>query len=70
MRAYREPVLAAHPNIARLISAFLALGAVVALLGAYGLVAAILGGLAWFALPERRPQVRAVRAAAPRSRPR
>ena len=47
-------MLAAHPNVARLLSALLALGAVVALLGAYGIVAAVLGGLAWFALPERR----------------
>lgn len=51
-----------HPLLAYGLSALLALGAVVALLGAYGLVAALLGALAWFALPEREPAVRATRA--------
>ena len=43
----------AHPHLARLIAAVLALGAVVALIGAEGLIAAALGAMAWFALPER-----------------
>jgi hypothetical protein len=64
-------VLSAHPHLARLLSALLALGAIVALLGAYGLVAAVLGIAAWFALPERpAARLTRVRAVAPRSRPR
>jgi len=43
----------AHPVIAWLVAAVLALGAVVALLGAQGLLAAALGAAAWFALPDR-----------------
>lgn len=46
-------MLEAHPQLARLLSGLLALGAVVALLGAQGLLAAALGAAAWFALPER-----------------
>lgn len=42
-----------HPLLAWLVAALLALGAVVALLGAQGLLAAALGAGAWFALPER-----------------
>jgi hypothetical protein len=40
-----------HPLLGYALSALLALGAVVALIGAHGLVAAVLGALAWFALP-------------------
>jgi hypothetical protein len=47
-------VLEAHPKLAALVSAVLAVGAVVALLGAEGMLAAALGTMAWFALPERR----------------
>ena len=57
-------MLRQHPLVGYALSAFLALAAVVALLGAYGFVAAALGALAWFALPEREPAVRAVRAPA------
>lgn len=46
-------MLDAHPVLARLLAAALALGAIVALIGAYGIVAALLGGLAWLALPDR-----------------
>jgi hypothetical protein len=53
-------VLDTHPHLARLIAALLAVGAVVGLIGAYGLVAALLGGLAWLALPERRSVPRTV----------
>src|SRR3954451_1785479 len=52
-RAYRRPVLQAHPKLAAIASALLAVGALVALLGAEGLLAAALGTMAWFALPER-----------------
>jgi hypothetical protein len=41
-----------HPSVARLLACVLALGAFVALLGAHGLIAAVLGGLAWLALPD------------------
>ncbi|MEO6496215.1 MAG: hypothetical protein ABIO51_01900 [Solirubrobacteraceae bacterium] len=51
-----------HPLLAYGLSALLALGAVVALLGAYGIVAALLGALAWLALPERETPLRAARA--------
>jgi len=51
-------------------AALLALLAVVALLGLNGFVAAALGALAWFALPEREAALTRARAAAPRSRPR
>jgi hypothetical protein len=44
-----------HPHVARLLSALLALGGIVALVGAYGLIAAVLGTLAWLVLPEDRP---------------
>jgi hypothetical protein len=53
-------VLRAHPLLSFLLSAVLALAAVIALLGAYGLPAALLGALAWFALPEREPVLRAI----------
>lgn len=55
-------MLQRHPILGYALSAVLALLAIVALLGAYGIVAAVLGALAWFALPERAPAVRAVRA--------
>lgn len=61
-RASPGSMLRDHPLLAYALSALLALGAVVALLGAYGLVAALLGALAWFALPEREPTLRAARA--------
>ncbi len=48
----------------------LALGAIVALLGLNGFVAAALGALAWFALPENGMRVTPARAGARRSRPR
>lgn len=57
-----------HPLLAYALSAVLALGAFIALLGAYGFVAAALGALAWFALPEREPTVRAASSTALRSR--
>jgi hypothetical protein len=47
-------MLEAHPKLAALASALLGIGAVVALLGAEGMLAAALGTMAWFALPERR----------------
>jgi hypothetical protein len=59
-------MLQRHPILGYALSALLTVAAVVALLGAYGLVAATLGALAWFALPEREPRVRAVRAPASR----
>jgi F0F1-type ATP synthase assembly protein I len=52
-----------HPLLGYALSALLALAAVVALLGAYGFVAAVLGGLAWFALPERGMRVAQTRRA-------
>jgi membrane associated rhomboid family serine protease len=56
-----------HPLLAYALCALLALSAVVALLGAYGVVAAVLGALAWLALPERDMRLRAVRGPASRS---
>jgi hypothetical protein len=47
-----------HPSVARLLACVLALGAFVALLGAHGLIAAALGALAWFALPDEELQKR------------
>jgi hypothetical protein len=52
------------------LAALLALLAVVALLGLNGFVAAALGALAWFAMPERPTPLTRARAAVPRSRPR
>ena len=56
-----------HPLLGYGLAALLALGAVVALLGLNGFVAAALGALAWFALPEHGMRVRPVRAGARRS---
>jgi hypothetical protein len=47
-----------HPFAARVLACLLALAAVVALLGAHGLIAAVLGGLAWLALPDEQLQKR------------
>jgi hypothetical protein len=63
-------MLREHPLIGYGLAALLALAAVVALLGLNGFVAAALGVLAWFALPEREMRVRPVRGAARRSLPR
>ena len=46
-------MLQSHPKLAALASALLGVGALIALLGAEGLLAAALGTMAWFALPER-----------------
>lgn len=50
-----------HPALRFALSALLALLATVALLGASGLLAALLGGLAWLALPERGMRLTAAR---------
>ena len=47
-------MLESHPKLAGFAAALLSVGAVVALLGAEGMLAAALGTMAWFALPERR----------------
>lgn len=60
-------MLAEHPLLAYGLSAVLALLSVVALLGAYGIAAAALGALAWFALPERETALRAARGPVSRS---
>lgn len=60
-------MLVEHPLLAYALSAVLALLSVVALLGAYGIVAAALGALAWFALPEREVALRAARGPVSRS---
>jgi hypothetical protein len=61
-------MLRQHPLLGYGLAALLALGAVVALLGLNGFVAAGLGALAWLALPENGMRLTPSRAVARRSR--